>query len=247
MGPEAPAFVSIWLTEASFVPMQWVHKAIWKLWLCVHQEKWVSIFRARESHIFKWNSRCLLSSRPVWRLVRQSLLIRWFSDISRGSHNSYLRLPFLCGDKAWLSDKQKGRLQRDHHNCLDQGLSSLKGVCTPSYNLKKKNTVSRWQVLLSRLKYHLFKDMESINSVNLFPSIRFKIECKYMPFYCCLCFSAAFHLNINLDVNLNDTMRVQKQITTSVAAGLQIRFLTLRPKQSIIAFCILLKCNTHLL
>lgn len=59
------------------------------------------------------------------RLIRQSLLIRWYSEISRGSHDSYLRLPFLCRNKAWLYENQKGRLQRDHPHCLNWGWSSV--------------------------------------------------------------------------------------------------------------------------
>ncbi len=74
---------------------------------CVYIRSSEHLFLERECHILKWNGLCVLSARPMWRLIWRSLLIRRLFEISRGSHNSYLRLPPLCGDKVWLCDNTK--------------------------------------------------------------------------------------------------------------------------------------------
>lgn len=83
--PEAPPFVSIWLSEALLLCTPAVVYVRPSEDCTAHQEETGVIFRGRHRP-------CLSSSRPTW-----SLLIRRFSEISRGSHNSYQRLPFLCG------------------------------------------------------------------------------------------------------------------------------------------------------
>ena len=175
------------------------------------------------------------------RLVWQRLLIRCFSEISRGSYNSYMSLPFLWR-QFWLCDNQWGRLQRDPLVCsLDHSLSCLNGVHTPHLQFKKvKQDIKcspqgegiifpkTWRALTLAFHYipPVTLEIIHVNTVYVF-------FCRYLHLGILKC---NIYLSINLVINLKFNMR--NQITICVAG-------TLSPKNCVTVFCILLKCNMH--